>query len=81
MKPRPPIYGLLAEFSDATALVDAAGRTRAAGYRKIDAYSPYPVEGLAEALGFRRTRIPFVVLIGGIIGGLDRLLPCSITPM
>jgi hypothetical protein len=70
VKPRPPIYGLLAEFSDAAALVDAAGRTRAAGYRKVDAYSPYPVEGLSESLGFRRTRIPLVVLVGGIIGCL-----------
>src|SRR5439155_9891930 len=67
---RPPIYGLLAEFADATALVHAARQVHEAGYRKLDAYSPFPIEGLAEAIGFRHTRLPLVVLIGGIIGGV-----------
>lgn len=64
------IYGLLAEFDDAERLVTATQRTREAGYRQIDAYAPFPVDGLAEALGFTRTSISWIVLIGGIIGGL-----------
>ena len=66
---RAPIYGLLAEFEDRDELLAAAHRTRAAGYTRVDAFTPFPVEGLAEAIGFRRTRLPMVVLIGGILGG------------
>ena len=65
-----PIYGLIAEFDSPEALLDAAHRVFAAGFRKIDAYSPFPVDGLAEAIGFHYTRIPLIVLIGGIIGCL-----------
>lgn len=71
---RPDLYGLLIEFEDPEALVAAARRVRNAGYRRIDAYSPMPVEGLAEALGMRNTRLPYIVLIGGICGGLMGLL-------
>ncbi len=67
---RPPVYGLMAEFDDPTAIVEAANRVREEGYRKVDAYSPYPIEALTEAIGFRRTRLPLIVLIGGIIGCL-----------
>jgi Protein of unknown function (DUF3341) len=67
-KQQPPIYGLLAEFSDPTELVTAVRRAYEEGYRQMDAYSPFPVEGLAEALGFHRTRVPLLVLIGGLIG-------------
>ena len=63
-------YGLLAEFEDGDALIAATRRAREAGYRKVDAYAPFPVEGLAEALDFRNTHIPLLVLIGGIIGGI-----------
>lgn len=63
------LHGLLAEFTTADELVGATVRAREEGYRRIDAYSPFPVEGLADALGFRRTRIPLVVLLGGIVGG------------
>jgi hypothetical protein len=70
MPERPQWYGLLAEFNDPTALVEAARRTRAEGYRRIDGFSPFPLEELAEALGARRTRLPLIVLIGGLIGGL-----------
>jgi len=66
----PALYGLLAEFDNPTALVSAAERTRLAGYRKIDAFSPIPIEELNDALGFRRTRLPLLVLLGGIVGGL-----------
>ena len=70
---RDPIYGTMAEFDSAQALVDAANKTHAAGYRKIDAYSPFPVEGLADAVGAPHD-VPLVVLIGGIIGGLTGYL-------
>ncbi len=66
---RTPIYGMLAEFDSPTALVKAAEQTHAAGYIKIDAYSPLPIEGLAEAIGFHHDRVPLVTLIGAIIGG------------
>jgi hypothetical protein len=66
---RDPIYGIMAEFDTPTALLEAARRTYQAGYRKIDAYSPFPVEGLAEEIGFHHNAVPLVVLICGIIGG------------
>ena len=70
MTARPPIYGLMAEFVDPDDLVEAAGRAHAEGYRQMDAYTPFPVHGLAEALGVRHTvRLPVLVLIGGILGG------------
>jgi Protein of unknown function (DUF3341) len=65
-----PIYGLMAEFDRPEALVAAARSAFAEGFRKMDGYSPFPVDGLAEALGFHRTRVPLIVLIGGIIGCL-----------
>ena len=68
---RTPIYGMMAEFDSATDLVAAAHRTHEAGYQRIDAYSPFPVEGLAEAIGFQRNAVPLVVLIGGLIGGVS----------
>jgi len=68
---RTPIYGIMAEFDSATYLVEAAHRTHEAGYSKIDAYSPFPVEGLAEAMGFHKNAVPLVVLIGGLLGGLS----------
>jgi len=66
----PGIYGLLAEFDSPGALVAAAEKTRLAGYRKIDAYSPIPIEELNDALGFKRTRLPILVFLGGLCGGL-----------
>ncbi|MGE5815765.1 MAG: DUF3341 domain-containing protein [Acidobacteriota bacterium] len=69
----PPIYGLLAEFESPQALVEAAEKVRHAGYRRIDAYSPFPIEELAEAIGFRDRRLPLFVLIGGICGLLAGL--------
>jgi hypothetical protein len=68
---RTPIYGMMAEFDSPARLVEAAHRTHAAGYQKIDAYSPFPVEGLADAIGFHKNAVPLVVLIGGLIGGLS----------
>jgi len=71
---RHPLYGLLAEFETPEALLEAARKTSAAGYKRIDAFTPMPVEGLAEAVGFHRTSLPLVVLIGGILGGLAGFL-------
>jgi len=68
MKNEAPVYGLLVEFETPEALIDAVRRARAAGYRKMDAYTPFPVEHLAEELGFDRTTLPLIVLIGGIVG-------------
>jgi Protein of unknown function (DUF3341) len=70
MRPRTPIYGLLAEFYDANALVAAAARTREAGYRRLDAFTPFPVEGLAEVIGFHEKKLPLLVLLGGIAGAV-----------
>src|ERR1700686_843834 len=64
-------FGLMAEFDSAQELVAAAHKTHAAGYQKIDAYSPFPIEGLADALGFHKNSVAFLVLVGGIIGGLS----------
>jgi Protein of unknown function (DUF3341) len=61
-------FGLLAEFGDAESLVAAASHVHREGYRRVEAYSPMPVDGLADAIGFHRTRMPLVVLIGGIVG-------------
>ena len=67
---RPPIHGLMAEFDSPTDLVRAAERAHAEGYRKMDAYTPFPIEELSEAIGFHHTRLPLVVLIGGLLGCL-----------
>jgi hypothetical protein len=67
---RPPIWGLMAEFSEPNELIAAVRRTREAGYRQIDAYSPYPIEELSEALGYHRNWLPLIVLVGAILGGL-----------
>jgi hypothetical protein len=69
--PAPPdIYGVLGEFASAEQLVEASRLAHESGYRRIDAYSPFPVHGLAEALGARPTRLPFIVLTGGVLGGV-----------
>ena len=75
-----PIYGLLAEFDNPTALVNAARTARERGYRKLDAYSPFPIEELSDALHLHKNRLPLIVLIGGILGGsLGYLLQYYVT--
>src|SRR5215475_15391899 len=64
------LYGLVGEFTTPEELLEATRRARSAGYRHMEAYTPFPVHGLAEALGFHRTHLPLVVLLGGIAGGL-----------
>src|SRR5262249_19545654 len=67
---KPPVYGLLAEFREVRGLVQPVEATRAAGFREIDAFTPFPVEEVSEALSEHENRLPFLVLIGGVLGGL-----------
>lgn len=67
---KPPLHGLVAEFSTAEALLAATREARRIGYRNMDAYTPHPVEDLAEALGVTRTGVPLLTLLGGIAGGI-----------
>jgi hypothetical protein len=70
------IYGVMAEFETPEAVLEAAHKTRSAGYRRIDAFSPIPVEGLAEAVGFDWTILPTLVFFGGLGGGLTGFGMC-----
>jgi hypothetical protein len=69
-KEEAPFYGLMAEFDSAQQLLDAAHKVHAAGYTKADAYSPFPIHGLAEALGFHERSVAKIVLGAGIMGAL-----------
>ncbi len=71
MNPENSLYGLMAEFEQPEEVLTAVKRSYQEGYRRMDAYSPFPVEGLAEALGRRGTAVPLIVLLGGIVGGLS----------
>ena len=62
------IYGIMAEFDTPTQLVDAARKVRNAGYKKTDAFSPFPLHEIDEALGIKRSILPFMVFGGGIAG-------------
>src|SRR2546428_10129371 len=62
------LYGLMAEFDDPNALVAATQKAHHEGYRRMDAYSPFPIEELHDALGGHHTRLPLIVLIGGLFG-------------
>ncbi|HEV7734817.1 MAG TPA: DUF3341 domain-containing protein [Candidatus Binatia bacterium] len=70
MKHRPPIYGLMAEFADLPQLLRATREAHESGYRHLDTYTPFPVEELGELLSGHHSRLPLLVLIGGILGGL-----------
>ena len=65
-----PVHGMIAEFETEAQLLEAAGKAHERGYRRVEGYTPFPVEGLAEALGRKRTLVPLVVLLGGIFGGV-----------
>lgn len=71
---RQPVYGVMAEFEDPEELVRSAQMAHDAGYRKMDAYSPFPIEGLADAIGMQRSWIPWIVLIFGFVGGITGYL-------
>ena len=64
------VYGLLAEFDGPSPLIAAARAARAQGYRRLDAFTPYPIEELSEVLGQTRTRLPLIVLVGGVLGAM-----------
>ena len=66
----PPLYGVIAEFETPGDLVHAARKVYEAGYRRINGYSPYPIEELSEAIGFTHTSLPLIVFIGGVLGGI-----------
>ena len=70
----PPLYGVIAEFENPSDLVAAARRVYTLGYRRINGYSPYPIEELSEAIGFTHTSLPLIVFIGGLIGGIGGFL-------
>lgn len=67
-------FGVMAEFAGPDALVRAANQAYQAGYRRMDAYSPFPIEGLADAIGMHRSWIPWIVLTFGFIGGISGYL-------
>ena len=64
------IYGLLAKFDSAEALISATHRAYENGYRQFDTYAPYPVEGLSHAMRLKSSPLPYVILIGGIVGAV-----------
>jgi Protein of unknown function (DUF3341) len=70
MEHRSHIYGVVAEFLTEHDLIHAVEKTREAGYRRIEAYTPFPAEGLYEALALKRNNVPLITLIGGLTGGL-----------
>ncbi|MGB2663298.1 MAG: DUF3341 domain-containing protein [Candidatus Acidiferrum sp.] len=69
-EPRSHLHGVMGEFDTPEQLLAAAKKAREAGYKHVDAFTPFPIEGLAHAIGFRWTAVPLVTLIGGIGGGL-----------
>jgi Alternative complex III, ActD subunit len=63
-----PLYGLMAEFADAADLLHAAQKTRAAGYHRLDAFSPFAIEGMDDALSLHSSKISYFVLGGALVG-------------
>ncbi len=70
------LFGLMAEFDQPEPLLDAARRARDVGYRHMDAYSPMPVEGLAEAVGFRTSMVQRLVFVAGLLGATGGFMLC-----
>ena len=66
---KPRLYGLLAEFTEPERLLEAVEKARAAGYERVEAYTPYPIEEVGHALGHHRSKLPAIVLTGGVLGG------------
>jgi len=66
----PGTYGIMAEFADSSALIHAASHIRDAGYTKVEAFTPIPVHGLDEAIGHKASRLPWLVLAGGLTGSI-----------
>src|SRR2546429_9698755 len=74
MEQRSHIYGVLAEFATPEQLLEAVKKVREAGYRHIDAFTPFPVESLYEAMGLKRNNVPHITLLGGLAGGIGGVL-------
>lgn len=70
----PKLHGVVAEYTTPDSLLEACNKAHAAGYRRMDAYTPYPIEEIADAIGFEKTRVPLLTLCGGILGGLSGYL-------
>ena len=70
MKPKRSLYGFLAEFAEPESLKQCIRSARHEGFKRMDAFTPFPVEGVSEELGAHRSMIPLLVLIGGVVGGL-----------
>jgi len=70
----PALYGMIAEFNEEEELLHAAEKAYKAGYRSMDAYSPYPIHGLAEAIGMKKTYVSTITLIGGLVGTMTAFL-------
>jgi hypothetical protein len=64
------LYGMLAQFGSAQALMNAVEKARHEGYRKMEAYTPYPIHGLSEALGFHKSKLPWIIFGGGATGAI-----------
>jgi hypothetical protein len=67
---RSQLFGVMGEFSTPEDLLAATKKAREAGYKHLEAYTPFPVEGLSEAVGFKWTAVPLLTLMGGVGGGL-----------
>jgi hypothetical protein len=70
MQQHPDLYGVMGEFGTPEELLHAVKRVREAGYGRFDAFAPFPVEGLSEALGLKRNLVPAITLLGGLAGGV-----------
>lgn len=66
----PALWGLMAEFDNVEELLDAAEKTRDAGYTRWDSHTPFPVHHLADAMGMQDTKLPWFVLVCGLVGGV-----------
>src|SRR5207302_10276650 len=74
MQHRSHIYGVIGEFGTPEELLHAVEKVREAGYRRFDAFAPFPVVGLSGALGLKRNLVPAITLFGGLAGGIGGLL-------
>lgn len=68
--PHTELFGLMAEFPDPERLVESVRRARSEGFERLDAYSPFPIEEMPDALGIRDMRVPWLTLAGGVAGAL-----------
>jgi len=64
----PPTYGVVAEFDSPDQLLVAAAKAREAGYKRLEAYTPFPIHGLSDTVGFKDEKVPWIVFLGGVTG-------------